>query len=58
MKETLNFSKRQIVKTTIILMVITAILCFVAGCGPGRPFEIESLDTLQPNTAALVAAAR
>ncbi|MFB0524072.1 MAG: hypothetical protein ACETVZ_00915 [Phycisphaerae bacterium] len=45
-------------KTTIILIVIAAILCFVVGCGPGQPFEIESLQTPQPTTAALVATAR
>jgi len=54
----LNLLKKEIMKTTILLMVIAAILFLVAGCGPGQPFEIESLDTPQPTTAALVSTAR
>lgn len=44
-------------KAMITLIVIAVILCFVAGCGPGQPFEIESSATPHSGTS-LVAAAR
>jgi hypothetical protein len=37
------FLGRNVVKTTILLILIVAILFFVTGCGPGQPFEIEGL---------------
>jgi hypothetical protein len=44
-------------KAIIALIVITVILCFVAGCGPGEPFEIEGLHTPQPGAVTEVAIA-
>jgi len=46
------------VKTTIILVVITAIMFLVAGCGPGQPFEIEGMHTPQSELPEHVVAAR
>lgn len=46
------------VKTTIMLIVVAAILFFIVGCGPGQPFEIENLHTLQSATPTHIAAAR
>jgi predicted small lipoprotein YifL len=46
------------VKTTIILLVVAAIMFLVAGCGPGQPFEIEGIHTPQSESAAHVVAAR
>jgi hypothetical protein len=46
----------DIVKTTVMLAVISAILLFVAGCGPGQPFEIEGLQESQAPASTLVAA--
>ena len=34
--------KGVIMKTTLTLILISVILCFIAGCGPGQPFEMES----------------
>lgn len=45
-------------KTTIILFVIAAIMFFVAGCGPGEPFEIEGMHTPQSESPEHVVAAR
>lgn len=45
-------------KTTIILLVVVSILFFVAGCGPGQPFEIEGMHTPQSESSAHVVAAR
>ena len=45
-------------KISIILLVVAAILFFVAGCGPGQPFEIEGMYTPQSESAAHVVAAR
>ena len=45
-------------KTTIILLVIAAIMFLVAGCGPGEPFEIEGMHTPQSESPAHVVAAR
>lgn len=39
------FLGRNVVRTTILLISVAAILFFVAGCGPGQPFEIEGLFT-------------
>jgi hypothetical protein len=46
------------VKITIILVVVGTILFFVAGCGPGQPFEIEGMHTPQSESLAHVVAAR
>ena len=45
-------------KTTIILLVVAAIMFLVAGCGPGQPFEIEGIHTPQSESAAHVVAVR
>ncbi len=45
-------------KITIILVVVGAILFFVAGCGPGEPFEIEGMHTPQSASSTHVVAAR
>ena len=37
-------------KTVIIICVIAFIMIFVAGCGPGQPFEIEGRNALQSAT--------
>jgi hypothetical protein len=34
-------------KTFVILAVFAAIICFLAGCGPGQPFEIEDCAQAQ-----------
>jgi len=34
------FIQGDIMRTTIMLIVVAAILFFVCGCGPGQPFEI------------------
>jgi hypothetical protein len=47
----------DIVKITIILFVITAIMFFIAGCGPGQPFEIEDVYMTQSESPVHVAAA-
>ena len=36
---------KDVAKTTILLILVAAILFLVAGCGPGQPFEIEGLFT-------------
>jgi len=46
------------VKTTIILLVVAAILFLAAGCGPGQPFEIESKNTPQSTVSTHVLAAK
>jgi hypothetical protein len=48
----------DIVKITIILLVVSAILIFVTGCGPGQPFEIEGMHAPQSEQPAHVVAAR
>ena len=48
----------DIVERTVILFVIAAIMFFVAGCGPGQPFEIESMHTPQSESPAHIVAAR
>ena len=45
-------------KITIILLFFAAILFFVAGCGPGQPFEIEGMHTPQSAAPAQLLAAR
>ncbi len=45
-------------KITIILLVVAAILFFVAGCGPGEPFEIEGMHTPQSESSTHVVASR
>lgn len=44
-------------KTTIILLVVAAIMFLVAGCGPGQPFEIEGMHTPQSVSGAHAVAA-
>ena len=39
------FLGNNIAKMTLLLIIVAAILFFVTGCGPGQPFEIESLLT-------------
>lgn len=39
------FTGRNVVRTTILLIFVAAILLLVGGCGPGEPFEIEGLFT-------------
>ena len=43
---------------TIMLIVIAIIMFFVAGCGPGQPFEIEGQYTPQTATPTHVVAVR
>lgn len=45
-------------KSFVIFVVLAAIICFVAGCGPGQPFEIEESFTSQTGSQILVAAAK
>ena len=45
-------------KISIILLVVAAILFFIAGCGPGQPFEIEGMNTPQSESPVHVVAAR
>jgi len=40
--------ERKIMKTIIMLIIVAAILYLVAGCGPGQPFEIESMEGPPP----------
>jgi len=44
-------------KMTITLILITAVLFLVAGCGPGQPFEIESTHAPQSTVTTQVASA-
>jgi len=46
------------VKITVILFIIAAIMFFVAGCGPGQPFEIEGMHTSQSESMVFVVAVR
>jgi len=45
-------------KTVILICVIAFIMLFVAGCGPGQPFEIEGHNAPQSVTETFVTAAR
>jgi hypothetical protein len=47
-----------IVKKIIILLVVAATLFFVAGCGPGQPFEIEGKHIPQYGETTRLLAAR
>lgn len=44
-------------KTMITIILITAILFFVAGCGRGQPFEIETTHAPQSTVTTQVASA-
>jgi len=44
-------------KMTIALILITAILFFVAGCGRGQPFEIETTHAPQSTVTTQIASA-
>jgi len=35
-------------KTIIMLIIVAAILCCIAGCGPGEPLEVESFQGPPP----------
>ncbi|MBN2182044.1 MAG: hypothetical protein JW715_09020 [Sedimentisphaerales bacterium] len=37
-------------KTVIMVLVIAFVVVFIAGCGPGQPFEIEGRHTPQSAT--------
>lgn len=39
------FLGKNLVRMTILLIFVAAILFFITGCGPGQPFEIEGLFT-------------
>ncbi len=39
------FPGKNAVTTTILVILVAAILFLVGGCGPGQPFEIEGLFT-------------
>jgi len=45
-------------KKMISLILVAVIIFFVAGCGPGQPFEIESQHTPQAETSVCIAAAK
>lgn len=45
-------------KSFVILVVLGAIICFLAGCGPGQPFEIEEHLASQTEAQIHVSAAR
>jgi len=43
-------------KTVIMIFVVAFILFFVAGCGPGQPFEIEGRHAPQSATPVFAVA--
>ncbi len=43
-------------KTVILICVIAFIMLFVAGCGPGQPFEIEGRQAPQSATPEIAIA--
>ncbi len=43
-------------KSYIILIVLAAIICFIAGCGPGQPFEIEEHFACQVQSQVQISA--
>jgi len=45
-------------KSFILLLLLTAIICFIAGCGPGQPFEIEEHFASHSQNQIQVAAAK
>jgi predicted small lipoprotein YifL len=45
-------------KTIIALLVVAAVICFVAGCGPGEPFEVKGLHAPQSAATIQVAVAK
>ena len=45
-------------KTFIMLVVFTVIICFFAGCGPGQPFEIEERHISQSEVQMQVVAVK
>ncbi|UCC96886.1 MAG: hypothetical protein JSW66_13695 [Phycisphaerales bacterium] len=45
-------------KTTFVMVVMSAFLLFITGCGPGEPFEIEGLHIPQSAASTQVAAAK
>ena len=45
-------------RTVIMLILIAIIMFFVAGCGPGQPFEIEGQLTPQTATSTHVVAVK
>lgn len=50
--------KGRIMKATIAVLIVAMIIFFVAGCGPGEPFEIEGLRAPQSASVTQVAAAK
>jgi hypothetical protein len=48
----------NIMKTIIILVILTVITFIFSGCGPGQPFEIESQHTPQSEAPIQVAVIR
>ena len=45
-------------RTVIMLILIAIVMVFLAGCGPGQPFEIEGQHTPQNVTSTHVVAVR
>ncbi len=45
-------------RMVIMLILIAIIMIFIAGCGPGQPFEIEGRLTSQTATPAHIIAVR
>ena len=50
--------KAFIMEAFRMFVVFTVIICFVAGCGPGEPFEIEEHYISQSQTQNQVALVR
>ena len=53
-----NVKMGKIMRKIMILVVLMSIICFIAGCGPGGPFEIEERNMFQSETQAQIAADR
>jgi len=49
--------KGQNMKSTIALILLAVVLLFVAGCGPGQPFEIEGRQAPESAGTTQVASA-
>lgn len=45
-------------RTVIMLILIAIVMVFVAGCGPGEPFEIEGRHNPQIGSPTHVVAVR